>query len=278
MHFPVLLVLSAALSAVASPHHARAPSHHAIAQRAAIPEAAPQPVVVPQPKKVRKRGDSSRCRTRSSSPAPAATTTHVSSSSVPHTTSSPTSSPSPTPSSIVPPKNVGADPTEEPSTDTPAPTTTKAPEPTTTKAAAPTTTKAPEPTTTKAASPTPTTTAASSGNDPLGILTGTHSGDGTFYNTGLTACGITNTDSELIAAVSHELFDNFPGYQGGNPNNNPLCKRKIRATYQGNSVDVQITDRCVGCAMFDVDFSPAAFEKLASFDLGRIHGVEWHWL
>ena len=37
-------------------------------------------------------------------------------------------------------------------------------------------------------------------------------------------------------------------------------------------------DRCVGCAPWDLDFSPAAFEKLASFDEGRINGVTWHWL
>ena len=33
---------------------------------------------------------------------------------------------------------------------------------------------------------------------------------GTYYNTGLTACGVTNTDDEHIAAVSHLLYDSFP--------------------------------------------------------------------
>lgn len=61
-------------------------------------------------------------------------------------------------------------------------------------------------------------------------LSGTHSGDGalrqltydahvantlsplsaTFYATGLGACGITNTDSDYIAAVSHILYDSYP--------------------------------------------------------------------
>lgn len=37
-------------------------------------------------------------------------------------------------------------------------------------------------------------------------------------------------------------------------------------------------DRCVGCDSWDLDFSPAAFEQLASFDLGRIYGVQWQWV
>ncbi len=41
-------------------------------------------------------------------------------------------------------------------------------------------------------------------------MTGTQHGDGTYYNTGLTACGTQNNDQELIAAVSHLLFDSFP--------------------------------------------------------------------
>lgn len=32
----------------------------------------------------------------------------------------------------------------------------------------------------------------------------------TFYMTGLTACGVTNKDTDYIAAVSHLLFDTYP--------------------------------------------------------------------
>ena len=55
------------------------------------------------------------------------------------------------------------------------------------------------------------------------------SSTGTYYATGLGACGITNTDSDYIAAVSHTLFDTYPGYNGVNPNNNPICGRKATA-------------------------------------------------
>ncbi|TDL28709.1 hypothetical protein BD410DRAFT_811779 [Rickenella mellea] len=100
---------------------------------------------------------------------------------------------------------------------------------------------------------------------------------GTFYGIGLGSCGWTNGGDDLIAAVSWKLYDSFPGYQGGNPNNNPVCGRKVTAHYNGKSTQVTIVDRCTGCAETDLDFSPAAFNQLADFALGRIHGVKWNW-
>ncbi|KAG9080435.1 hypothetical protein FRC06_006588 [Ceratobasidium sp. 370] len=115
--------------------------------------------------------------------------------------------------------------------------------------------------------PTPTKEGSSSGD--------AHTGEATFYATGLGACGITNNDSQFIAAVSHLLFDGFNGYTGGNPNKNPICNKKVTAHYQGKSVSVIITDRCVGCEEFDLDFSPAAFDQLADQSLGRLKGMTW---
>ncbi|KAJ3568805.1 hypothetical protein NP233_g5484 [Leucocoprinus birnbaumii] len=108
-------------------------------------------------------------------------------------------------------------------------------------------------------------------------MSGTQTGQGTFYSTGLGACGITNKDTDYIAAVSHDLFDTYPGYNHVNPNTNPLCGRKVTAKYQGKSVTVAITDRCTGCAITDLDFSPSAFNQLAAFSVGRISGMEWTW-
>ncbi|VDB86517.1 unnamed protein product [Peniophora sp. CBMAI 1063] len=107
-------------------------------------------------------------------------------------------------------------------------------------------------------------------------LSGANSGDGTFYATGLGACGITNTDTDYIVAVSQELFDSYPG-AGANPNNNPVCNKKIKATYGGKSVTVTVTDRCTGCSLTSLDFSPSAFDKLADESVGRIHNVKWAW-
>jgi len=93
----------------------------------------------------------------------------------------------------------------------------------------------------------------------------------------LTACGITNNDSQFIAAVSEQLFDQFT--PGGNPNKNSLCNRQAKVTYQGNSITVTITDRCVACAPNDLDFTITAFKALgADPATGRINGVTWEFI
>lgn len=169
----------------------------------------------------------------------------------------------------------------EPTSTSVEPTSTAAE---TTKAAKKATTSA-EPTTT--ASPTKTktsssaaaTTTQSSSNDDGGSSSGdVTTGQATFYATGLGACGITNKDTDFICAVSHLLFDGFEGYTGGDPNSNPICGKKIKATYQGKSVTVTVTDRCVGCAAGDLDFAPSAFDQLANEDLGRLSGMTWQFV
>jgi len=124
--------------------------------------------------------------------------------------------------------------------------------------------------------PSPKPASPEGGNLPS-YMKGTQTGQGTYYGTGLGACGITNNDNQHIAAVSHLLFDTYPGYDGANPNKNPVCGQKVTATYQGKSVDVIITDRCVGCQITDLDFSPSAFSELADQSVGRISGMRWHW-
>ncbi|KAE9411034.1 Dag7 protein [Gymnopus androsaceus JB14] len=98
----------------------------------------------------------------------------------------------------------------------------------------------------------------------------------THFSAGLGACGITNTDTDYICAVSEALFDIYPGYNGVNPNSNPVCGRQITASYQGKSVTVTVTDRCTGCDETSLDFSPSAFSTLADQSLGRID-ITWEW-
>jgi len=107
---------------------------------------------------------------------------------------------------------------------------------------------------------------------------GMHTGEGTYYETGLGACGVTNNDGQNIVAMSKLLFDTYPGYNGVNPNQNPICGKKLTAHYQGKSVTCTIMDRCVGCAYNDLDFSPGAFNQLANPAAGRIDGVTWDYV
>lgn len=102
-------------------------------------------------------------------------------------------------------------------------------------------------------------------------------GQGTWYDPGLGACGKTNKGSDMIVAVAASRYDSFPGATS-NPNKNPICKKKIKVTYNGKSVTVAVVDRCVGCKMNDLDFSPGAFKKLAPLSKGRLNGITWSYV
>ncbi|EHK49370.1 uncharacterized protein TrAtP1_000094 [Trichoderma atroviride] len=92
-------------------------------------------------------------------------------------------------------------------------------------------------------------------------------GSMTYYEVGLGACGQTNSDSELVVAVSHSLYDR----------EHP-CGRNIRIHYEGRSVDVKVVDRCTGCAEDDLDLSPTAFQQvIGPLSIGRATAT-WEWI
>lgn len=117
-------------------------------------------------------------------------------------------------------------------------------------------------------------TSATTATSSTASLTSGFSGQGTYYSTGLGACGITNVDTDYICAISHELYDEYT--PDGNPNDNTLCGKKITAHYGGKSVEVTVVDRCEGCSYYDLDFSPSAFDLIADASLGRID-ITWEW-
>ncbi|WFD34002.1 hypothetical protein MCUN1_000830 [Malassezia cuniculi] len=100
-----------------------------------------------------------------------------------------------------------------------------------------------------------------------------HTGQGTYYTPGLGSCGEHSTDSDMIVAVSHKMYDSKS--TSSNPNSNPLCGKMIEAQYGNRKVQVKVVDRCTGCADTDLDFSPAAFKKLSSIGKGRLHNLKW---
>ncbi|KAF8560425.1 hypothetical protein OG21DRAFT_1430245 [Imleria badia] len=158
---------------------------------------------------------------------------------LPPSSSSPSSSPPP--------------PAESPTTPTPTPTST---------------------TTTSSPAQTPT---SSSGSGEPSFMSSPQSGSGTWYDTGLGACGITNNNNQFIAAAAFGMFDNFPNYAGVNPNDNPICGLNVIVYYGGNQVTVTLTDRCAGCTdPTSLDLSPAAFQVLAPLSVGRI-SITWDW-
>lgn len=109
---------------------------------------------------------------------------------------------------------------------------------------------------------------------------GPYTGDFTYYEPGLGACGVTSSSSDDIVSISHFVFD--AAQSGSDPNQNPLCGKKLRAkrVKEGSgerSVDLTVVDRCVGCKSTDIDVSLSVFKKLADEDLGRVT-VTWSWL
>jgi len=256
---PLVLFFSAiSVSALATPHVNRGVHHRALAGRIPVPVPAGDAPALP----LRSRQNGKRCKPRPSSQAAQPST-------APETTTKAAPPPPSTHNAQVAPKPTTEAPPPPPTTHEPSPT----PQPTTKEQPPP----PPATTTKKAAPPPPSKPAPPPASNLPSFLVGTQTGQGTFYATGLGACGITNSDSDHIAAVSHLLFDAFPNYNGVNPNSNPICGRKVTATYQGKSVTVSITDRCTGCALTDLDFSPSAFGELADFSLGRLSGVKWNW-
>lgn len=107
-----------------------------------------------------------------------------------------------------------------------------------------------------------------------------YKGDGTFYSpsVGFGSCGHQSQDTELVAALA---AGSMRLYNPSNPNNNPLCGHKVKVWQDGkpnNSVTVAIMDTCPGChGEYDLDLSPAAFNKLANPDVGRIK-ISWEFV
>ncbi|KAL0241883.1 hypothetical protein I308_106057 [Cryptococcus tetragattii IND107] len=163
--------------------------------------------------------------------------------------------------------------------------------------------------TSKSASPTSTSTSLSTSSVASSTIasaaTATSSavstdpdGDGPFYGEGTWyyqyntagACGNVNPDSAYIVAVSALLFDNWPGYNGLNPNNNPICGHQVNLTWEGISITATVADRCPGCELRHLDLSRGAFGALSNYDYdigvfsttidGQSYNqdLEWSWL
>lgn len=102
-----------------------------------------------------------------------------------------------------------------------------------------------------------------------------YTGDLTYYDPGLGACGFTSGPSEDIVAISQAIFDAYlPA--SGNPNNNPLCGKYVSITGEdGSAYSAKIVDRCTGCTQGSLDLSPAFFKKVVPTGDGRVPGVKW---
>ncbi|KUJ15663.1 uncharacterized protein LY89DRAFT_587490, partial [Mollisia scopiformis] len=94
-------------------------------------------------------------------------------------------------------------------------------------------------------------------------------GDITYYEAGLGACGWTSDGStEQVVALPYELM-------GTQSNGNPYCGKTITISYQGKTTQAKVVDKCMGCMGDSIDLSNAAFLELAELAVGRASAEWW---
>ncbi|KAI4190487.1 MAG: hypothetical protein L6R41_000792 [Letrouitia leprolyta] len=124
----------------------------------------------------------------------------------------------------------------------------------------------------KAAAPIRQPTSDFGSTAECGQVNGVCSGDITFYDTGLGACGWTNDGTtEKVFALAH-------GMMGEQSNGNPFCGRQAEISLDGKTATGKLVDKCGGCEGQSIDLSHALFQELASESLGRISDVKWHFI
>ncbi|KAJ2024791.1 hypothetical protein GGI06_000850 [Coemansia sp. S85] len=165
--------------------------------------------------------------------------------------------PSPTAAASVPAKVTSSTPPAASSPAQPAPAEPQAPQPT-----APAASQAPQPTSGNNAGGGGSNNNSGGGGDSF-------TGDGTFFSPGLGSCGLTNSDSDLIAAIPAPQYGSNP-----NPNSAEVCGKCALVKGPKGQVKVKITDRCPVCKTGDLDLSPSAFQQIGDFDAGRIP-ISW---
>ncbi|KAI0812117.1 RlpA-like double-psi beta-barrel-protein domain-containing protein-containing protein [Xylaria sp. FL0064] len=84
----------------------------------------------------------------------------------------------------------------------------------------------------------------------------TFTGDITYYQPGLGACGETNTDAETVVALSPAQYDG-------------ACGKTITITKDGKTATAKVVDKCPSCASGAIDVSSTVFKSLADMAVGR---------
>ncbi|PVU91418.1 hypothetical protein BB559_004150 [Furculomyces boomerangus] len=92
-------------------------------------------------------------------------------------------------------------------------------------------------------------------------------GFGTYYKTGMGACGGVSKDTDLIVALNSVQYGNhWP-----NPNKAECCGRCVLIRNEtGKTVKARVVDKCPECVHGDLDLSPEAFKALSDLSVGRM--------
>ncbi|ODO03403.1 hypothetical protein L198_02250 [Cryptococcus wingfieldii CBS 7118] len=96
----------------------------------------------------------------------------------------------------------------------------------------------------------------------------TYSGQATFYDVGLGACGGTNVATDYIVALNTAQYGS--GYPG------PHCGKAITISYGGKQVGATIEDECPTCAYGALDMSTSLFLNFATENDGVFQMTWWY--
>ncbi|KAI9643119.1 hypothetical protein NHQ30_008854 [Ciborinia camelliae] len=123
-----------------------------------------------------------------------------------------------------------------------------------------------------ATSSVPATTTASSPSSVSTCASGSPcTGDITYYDAGLGACGL-NTDGNSVQGVALPF-----GLMGTLSNDNPYCGKTITITCiaTGKTTTATVVDKCMGCVGDSIDLTKLAFDQLEDEAVGRTQAT-WH--
>lgn len=95
------------------------------------------------------------------------------------------------------------------------------------------------------------------------------SGKMTYYTPGSGSCGATNSETDLVVAISTSMYGTY-----ANPNASPMCKKSASIKCNGKTIKAAIKDKCMSCGKGDIDVSPAVFKQCGALSQGVIT-VTW---
>ncbi|KAI3400846.1 hypothetical protein diail_1535 [Diaporthe ilicicola] len=91
----------------------------------------------------------------------------------------------------------------------------------------------------------------------------------TYYTPGSGSCGATNTESDMVVAISTTMYGTY-----ANPNSSPMCSKSASINCNGKTIKAAIKDKCMSCGEGDIDVSPAVFKTCGPLSQGVIT-VTW---
>lgn len=96
------------------------------------------------------------------------------------------------------------------------------------------------------------------------------SGQATYFQTGLGACGWTSSDSDFIVALNEPMYQ-IDSHCGE--------KVAIHNPAKGTWAVATVVDECPGCAWGSLDMSPALFSALNQGDMDEgVFHIGWHFI